>query len=267
MDVEARRSIQKKVSELKKSKKDYFDANIFLVPENITRVEESENGIVYIFTDKGVERVYFAANDPEALRELLEKMPEGSGIEIVSDHVDPVTKEAINKAGFRDFESYVRASVTDLKNNIYANIPDKFKDVDCSQWFRQGAPEDAPAIYEILYDTFSPFTSHLQSMEELMQEIENGTVVVAPKEGPIEGFITYLYQGKKLYIEQTVNRGESIYMHSMYLSVLEKAIEDGINLAYTWVREDNPQSNGLIRRYGYKHEKVKNFAFLKENEE
>lgn len=267
MDMDDRKRVREKVSKLKKEKDGYFDSNIFLLQKEITGVEENEHAVAYIFVDKGVQRVFFAANEPEALTQVLQRMPAGSGIEIVSDSLNDTTAEALRSAGFEDFETYVRATVHDLKNEMYANIPEKFSDVEPAEWFRQATPEDAEQIYEILYDTFSPFTSHLQSMDELMAEIEDGKVVAAPKEGPVEGFITYLYQGKKLYIEQTVNRGQSVYMHSMYISVLQKAVEDGINVAYTWVNVDNPQSNGLIRRYGYKHDNVRNFAFLKADDQ
>ena len=118
-----------KISSIKRGKKDYYDSNIFFVPEEIDRVIFNEHALVYLWNDKGVRRVYFAANDPEALRLLLEEMPPKSGIEMIGKQLNHETETVILGAGYRLFETYTRASIYNLKEDVYKNIPDKYKDV------------------------------------------------------------------------------------------------------------------------------------------
>lgn len=255
--------IRTKISELKKKKTGYFDSNIFTMPQEFEDVIIGEDAVVYVFNDKGVKRVYFAACDPKALQAVLAKLPSGSGIEMIGKGIKDETKAAIEEAGFELFETYLRATIPNMKEDIYKNIPDKFKGVDCWGNIQYAEPRHAQEIYDLLYSTFDPFTSHLQSMEELMEDIEQKQFVVATEDDHVFGLMSYEYQGKKLYMEHAINRGPSVYMHSLYFALLEKAIEDGINVAYTWMRIDNDRILAFANRYGYVLEDIRSFAFRK----
>lgn len=256
--------ILRKVTTLKKEKTSYYTSNIFGIQDSISNIEENEHAIAFVFLDKTVKRVQFAANDGDSLKEVLERMPVPSGIEYIGNELDEITKKAIVDAGYRFEGDYVRRIIKNLKDDIYVNIPDKFKGVDCESNYRYATQEDAEAIYKMLYETFSPFTSHLVNMEELKEQIDKREVVVAPPEGPITGLLTFWYQGRKLYMEHAINRGESVNMHSMYFSVLEKAAKDGINVCDTWVEINNIPSMKFGNRYGFVNERLHNFAFVKE---
>lgn len=253
-----------KISSIKRGKKDYYDSNIFFVPEEIDKVVANEHAIVYAWNDKGVERVYFAANDPEALRPLLEEMPPESGIEMIGKQLNHETEAVILDAGYRLFETYDRASIYNLKEDVYKNIPDKYKDVNIWDIIQYAERKHAQDIYDMLYDTFDPFTSHLPTLDQIVVDIEHRNVVVVIENGHVAGFIIFKVIGRKVYIEQIINRGRSVYMHALYMGVLEKAMADGINIAYTWVKEGNERAYALMRRFNYQWEGIKNFAYRKE---
>lgn len=258
-----RKDVLAKVSSIKRGKNNYYDSNIFLVPNNISFSLSNDDALVYVWDDKGVQRVYFAASDPNALKSLLETLPPGTGIEMIGSEVNAETENAITSAGFSLFETYARASIYNLKEDVYKNIPDKYQDVKCWDVIQYAEKDHAEDIYNLLYNTFDPFTSHLPTFEEIRADIEKKNIVDVTEDGHVVAFIMFKIQGKKIYIEQIINQGKSLYMHALYMGILEKAMDDGINMAYTWVREGNDRAYALMRRYGYQWEKIRNFAYRK----
>lgn len=253
-----------KISLIKRGKRNYYDSNVFSVPEEIDHVIFNEHALVYLWNDKGVRRVYFAANDAEALQPLLKEMPSKSGIEIIGKQLNHETETVILNAGYRLFETYARASIYNLREDVYKNIPDKYKGIDIWDIIQYAERKHAQDIYDLLYDTFDPFTSHLPSLDQILEDIDHRNVVVVIENGHVAGFIIFKVIGRKVYIEQIINRGRSVYMHALYMGVLEKAMADGINIAYTWVKEGNERAYALMRRFNYQWEGIKNFAYRKE---
>ena len=255
--------IRKKVSELKKARDTYYDSNIFTMPDKFENISSNDGAVVYTFDDKGVLRSYFAANDPGALKKLLINLPSQTGIEVIGKTMKSETESAILDSGFELFETYLRATIPDMRNDIYKNLPERFQNVDCWSYIQYAEKKHAQEIYDLLYNTFDPFTSHLQNMEELLEDIEQKQIVVALDEDHVAGLMSYEYQGRKLYMEHAINNGPSIFMHSLYFAILEKAIKDGINVAYTWMRVDNERILRFVNRYGYVLEDTRSFAYRK----
>lgn len=256
-------NVFKEASQLRRNKTDFFVSNIYCNPDRIDQIEQNDNALAYGYDDKGVFRVYFAANDADALCDILKKFPKSSGIEIIGAELDERLEKALDDAEFESFAVYLRATIHNMKEDIYKNLPEKYQDVDCWSYVQYAEPEHAQEIYDMLYGTFKPLTSHLQNMDELLEDIKNKQVVVALEDGHVLGFMTYEYQGKKLYMEHAINNGPSILMHAIYMALLEKALEDGINVTYTWMRDDNSRVLAFARRYGYEIDNVKNFVFEK----
>lgn len=251
------------MSKIRKNKTDFFASNIYGNPPKIDMIEQSGNAIAYGYDDKGVFRVYFAGNNADELNLALKKFPKGSSIEILCDEMDERLERILTEAGFGRYAVYLRETIHNIKEDIYKNIPDKYKNIKCWDYIRYAKPEDAKEIYDLLYHFFRPITSHLQNMDELMEEIKKNQVVVALEDDHVVGLIIYKYQGKKIYIEHIINTGPSVFMHALYMALLEKALADGINVAYTWTRDDNSRALALTKRYGYEIDKIKNFVFEK----
>ena len=261
--MEDYKNILQLASQFRRERTGYYCSNIFSVPETIKRYEKADGAAAFSIDDKGVERVYFAANSPSDLESVLSRFDDGAGIEILGKGLDEETEHALDRAGFKPFAVYLRATIFNMKEDIYKNLPEKYRDVNCQDYREVATQDNLEDIYDLLYSTFKPLTSHLQDREELKQQISENRFIISRTEGKVTGLLSYEYQGRKLYMEHMINKGPSINMHAMYMPVLEKAIEDGINTAYTWMRVDNERAHAFARHYGYVLEDVRNYVFQK----
>ena len=114
-----------------------------------------------------------------------------------------------------------------------------------------------------MYDTFDPRESHIKSLEEIKAMARNHNLKVVTEQGNILTLVAFLFEGKKLYIEQVINRGPKPYMHCLYLSILEEAAREGIHYAYTWVNAENEKGKRLAMRFGHEKEGLKDYIFVK----
>ena len=259
-----KRYILDKITEIRKNKADFYMSNVFKVPDSIVDFYEDENGIAFLINDKDVYRAYFACNKASSLQKLLSKMPTHTGVEIIGKSLDSITKEALEKSGYSNFTTYLRACNTNLKETFDKNIPDKFKNVDYRAYVQNATLKEMEQIYELLYGTFTPLTSHLQNEEELKEDIKNNKVRISIEDTKVIAILTYDQKGKKLYMEHAINQGRSILMHSLYFSVLEDAVIDGVNFVYTWMREDNDRVLAFAKRYGIVPDGIKNYVYIKD---
>lgn len=257
------RYITKKISSIRRSKDDFFFSNIFTVPKDIEETYENENGIAFVIDDKGVKRAYLAANDVGSIRFLLEKLPVGTGIEIITEEMPSAVADVFKKSKCELFATYLRASNKALIDTLDDNIPKKFKDIDYKKYVQRATLEYLDQIYDLLYETFNPLTSHLQSREELKRDILEGNVNISTENGIVQTVHTYEFIGKKLNLEHLVNKGASVLVHSLYYYTLRRAADMGINYAYTWMRDDNERIWAFTKRYGIIADGVKNFVYVK----
>lgn len=255
--------IMRRMTEIKRNKNDYYDANIFSLPNAITQYEDNDHAIAFSVKDRDIIRIYFAANDSEQLTSILTKFPVHSGIEIISKTINKETEEAIRKSGFIKENVYLRGMNNNLRELLHKNIPEKYQNVDVTQYAQPATPEDADDIYEYIHDVFDPLMDHLQTREEVLCDINNGTYLIYRDDGYLTTICKYVIQGKRVYMEYAANRGESINMHSLYLAGLEDAVKKGINVACNWVREDNARSLAFCKRFGIVPDGTSNYIFIK----
>ena len=258
-----RKYVVNKVSEIRKNKGEFFFSNIITIPEDIEKIYENENGIAFVIDDKGVKRGYLAANHPDSLKELCRQIPAGTGIEVIGADMDPIVERIFDATMIVLFQTFLRASNKDLIHTLDDNIPEKFKDVDYRAYVQRATPEYLDQIYDILYETFDPLVNHLQSREELLQDILDGNVNIAVEDGIVQTIHTYKFSGKKIYLEHLVNRGKSVLTHSLYYYILKRAVEQGINYADTWMRDDNERIWAFVKRYGIVADGLKDFIYVK----
>lgn len=260
-----RSDILNRVTDIRSQKKNFYSTNIFSIPDpdKIIDVRDSESGISFLIDDKGVKRGYFAANDMKTIPSLLAEFPSGTGIEILTKTEDSSLDEVICQAECELYATYLRLSNNQLLKTFETCVPEKFKNVDWRTYVTKGSRRYLNQIYEYLYEIFNPLTSHLQDREELKVCIDQGEIVLGIKNGEVVAVLTYRFEGKKLYMEHMANRGESVFMHALYYSVLERAIRANINSVYTWIRQDNARALAFAGRYGLKPDGMKNKVFIK----
>ena len=255
--------ILEKAGQIRKSKQDFYFSNLYTLTQDPIVVAETDQAIAFAVQDRDVKRVFFSAASPEALTEVLKQMPEKSGIEIMGRTLDERAKQAILDAGYGLFATYLRATNAKLKDTYSNNIPDRFKGIDLDSYITEPTEEQIDEIRALLYSKFRPLTSHIQTKEELAQQNREKCVLVSVRDGEIVTLLTHFRQGKKLYMEHMINVGESERMHALYFKVLQDAVDDGINYAYTWMRTDNTRAHAFAGRYGLVDDKMRNFVFEK----
>lgn len=257
-------TVMRKMTEIKKGKSDYYDSNIYAGLNNIELFEEAEGTLAFASRDRDVLRVYFASNNAETLGAVLQKFPSAAGIEIVGTSINETTKSVLLSSGFQEKYVYLRGMNRNLIESLHSGIPDKFSGIDLKEYVQQASLDDAEDIYDYIHDVFDELADHLQTIEEVKEDINNGYYLVNKTEGHLNTIVKSVIQGKKVYMEYAANRGPSVLAHSLYLSALEEAVSMGINVAYNWMRDDNYRSLAFCSRFGIVPDGMKNFVFQKE---
>ena len=259
----SREFILNRMTEIRKQKQDFYVSNIFGFHDDIEMVKENECGVAFLIRDRGVDRIYFASNEPESLEELLRDFPAGAGIELIDRSIDARTALHLQRAGYQKLATYLRLTNSRLGQTLYDRIPARLRNVPCERYAGRAASSDTDDIYHLLYETFHPLTSHLQDREMLKAQIEDGRILLVKEKGKLTTLLTYELQGKKLYMEHMINRGDSIYMHALYFTVLQEVLHQGIDVVYTWIRKDNARALAFAGRYGLTPDGVQNYVYVK----
>lgn len=255
--------IMKRMTEIRRAKTGFFASNIYKMPEAAVQLENEEHAFAYMTNDRNVQRVFYAANDADALERVLGRFPEGSGIEIIDRELGESLETVLQACGYRRIYTYLRGKNASLKETLYDSIPSRFDGIDLSAYGRAAVPEDAENIYEYIHDVFDELADHLQTKDEVEDDIANGRYLVDYTGDTLTTIVKYDIQGKKVHMEYAANRGESAAGHALYLRGLENAVAAGVNVAYNWVRDNNFRSLNFCRRYGIVPDGTKNFVFQK----
>lgn len=232
-------------------------------------VQQTEKSIVFGRKDGAVYRVYFYTAAQGELGYLLSTFPEEAVIDWISieNHEPASLFHEFQAAGYRCQAVYERYHIRNLKDDIYTNIPEEFRSLTADTYGRYAEEGEAEEILTLLYNTFDPRESHIKSLEEVRQMAQSHNLKVVLEQGRIITLVAFLFQGKKLYIEQVINKGPRPYMYCLYLSVLEEAVRRGINYAYTWVNAENQKGKRLAIGFGHEKEGLKDYIFVKGDKE
>ena len=158
---------------------------------------------------------------------------------------------------------FYRYHIRDLKQRIYTGIPEDLRDVDSARYGRFAEEGQAEEIVTLLRETFDARESHLKDLRQISGMIEKGWIRVVSEEGRIVALLSAIPQGRRLYIEQVLNRGKREYIHCLYLYALEEAVRSGISYAYTWVKDGNEKGEGIAVRYGHEKDGTADSIFVK----
>lgn len=202
--------------------------------------QQTEQSIVFGYRDEKVYRVFYCTTEPKELAALLRTYKPGATMDLIvkEKETEPSVCNEFYAAGYEKHAVYHRYHILDLEKDMYSQIPEDLQGLEAKKYGRYAEERDASEIFRLLENTFDPKESHLQSLDALKSMIRNRNVRIVTENGEIVTLITYWKEGKKLYIEQKINRGRREYMHCLYLGVLEKAKAEGINYVYTWIHAE-----------------------------
>ena len=256
-------TVMRKMTDIKKEKTGYFDSNIYSKLDNIEMFEEKEGAMALGVRDRNILRVYFASNNADALSDVLSVFP-SSGIEIICPAINESTKAAVLSSGYQEKYIYLRGLNKNITESLQSVSQGKYADIDINDYVQCASIEDAEDIYRYIHDVFDELADHLETYEEVIEDIKNGYYHINRTDGSLNAIVKSIIEGKKVNMEYIANRGPSVLAHSLYLFALEEAVNKGVNVAYNWIRENNDRSLAFHRRFGIEQDGVRNYVFQKE---
>ncbi|MGX8773425.1 MAG: N-acetyltransferase family protein [Bacillota bacterium] len=257
-------TVMRKMTDIKKEKTDYYDSNIYAKIDDVDMYEEADGTMALGVKDRNVLRVSFASNNPETLADVLSRFPSFSGIEVICPEINEKTKSAILSAGYRQKFIYLRGINKNLAETLEEVGRGKYSDVNINDYVQEASVADAEDIYSYIHDVFDDLGDHLETYDEVVEDIKNGRYHINRTDGSLNAIVKSIIEGRKVNMEYIANRGPSVLAHSLYLYALREAAEQGVNVAYNWIREDNDRSIAFHSRFGIVQDGIRNYVFQKE---
>ena len=226
----------------------------------------TERTIVFGREEGQIYRVFFCTGKLEELSGLLKVFPEHSVVDVITNNRMSIS-EVLHQLHIADYEQrniFERYCISSLGKGIYKELPKEFQNLEASHYGEYAKEEDAAEILQMLKDSFDPKQNHLEDIHVLKEMIRNRQVRIISDQGKIAALITFRMQGRKLYIEHLVNRGQRVYSYSLYLYILEAALSKGIQCVNTWIAEDNLRSQRFAKHFGYEKDGLVDFIWVKE---
>lgn len=256
------------VSALRRSKKKVI-TNYYLTLQKSEEDFEcwtAENSIVFCVQENKVYRCFFATTNADELITLLEKVPAGTVIDVISkEKPESFLEETfLGKAiGFEHYRTLARHVNPDLFAVGEKSKRDKFLEQFYQEDFGEfSTSDDADELYDLLYEIFDYRVSRLPSKEELLEQINKNWVLHYREDGEIIAFLMYQIEGKKYYGYQIYNKGTADITYNLESRAIRYAIEHyGVKSSYAWVEVDNFAAN---RRADSRLDGTYDYIFLKE---
>ncbi len=225
----------------------------------------TENSILFGRQDGLVYRIFFYTGNMKELTYLLMLVPKGAVIDIITrkPEIPLQMLKSLEAAGYKRKNTFERYHISNLKSCIHLDSIAEFR--KATAYVESATEADSKELLQILYDTFDPKQSHLETLDELKDMIQNQQVKVIRDGQKIAALLTFRMQRQKLYMEHLINTGIREYAYGLYLSVLEDALSKGIHYVDTWIAEDNLRSQRFSRHFGYKKEGLLDLIFVKES--
>lgn len=214
-----------------------------------------QNTVLLWHDDNNVTRGYFYSSDEEELVEMMAVFPKGCVIDYITRNKYELA-ELMEKAGFflwAEMHHMSNAGLTEKERKRIYNCGEKFSEnVRCANL------ADAEELYDRLYKVFDPQESHLPSLEQLKELINNQWVAVYKENGKITAFHLFKVKKSQYYGYQTWNsagpqgyfaviqKAYSLYMD--YLKAHNYPTEKGV-IEYCWVNVKNTKSMAVVQKY------------------
>lgn len=212
--------------------------------ENRTIVVRKKEGEFY--------RLFVLTTDASDLASILGSLQEEYVINIPSRKPIDDWEELMKQCGFEYYSTYSRYCNTKIATmkkhkttlNIHATI------------------ENAEEIYQLLTETFSPYTGHLPSKEELEEMILNQQVLVDKySDGHVCGVNIHTITGVTGYGNAWVDKGE--HAVELLLDMYNEMIEKGVKRHVFWVNDSNIGVAKMHIKMGAKPDGLKDYTYIK----
>ena len=212
-----------------------------------------EDGTIVVRKKEGdFYRLFVLTTDALTLASILSSLQEEHVINIPSRKPIDDWEELMNKCGFEYYSTYSRYCNTKIATmkihktnlNIHATI------------------ENTDEIYQLLTESFSPYTGHLPSKKELEEMILNQQVLVDKyTDGRVCGVNIHTITGVTGYGNAWVDKGE--HAVELLLDMYNEMIEKGVKRHVFWVNDANIGVAKMHIHMGAKLDGLKDYTFIK----
>ena len=122
--------------------------------------------------------------------------------------------------------------------------------------------EELDQIHNILKESFSVYTSHIQDRDELIEYINNKNIRVEhAKNGSVCGVVIFSVTGTTATATAWASNGE--HGMDLYLDMFNYFIEKGAKRYIFWVRDSNVKVKKLYEKLGAVPLGVKDYTYIK----
>jgi len=197
-------------------------------------------------------RLFVLSTDAAELTTILSCLQEEHVINIPSRKPIDDWQAVMKDSGFEYYSTYSRYCNTKIATmkkhkttlNIHATI------------------ENTEEIYQLLTETFSPYTGHLPSKEELEEMILNQQVLVDKySDGHVCGVNIHTITGVTGYGNAWVDKGE--HAVELLLDMYNEMIEKGVKRHVFWVNDANTGVAKMHIKMGAKLDGLKDYTYIK----
>ena len=212
----------------------------------------ASNSIVIRKHENDYYRLFVLSTDPTELEAVLKPLEEEYVINIPSRKTIDEWIDVLKNSGFEYYSTYSRYCNTKIATmkkhktslNIHASI------------------ENLEEIYLLLTETFSPYTGHLPTKEELGEMIRNQQVMIDKyPDGHVCGVNIHTITGVTGYGNAWVDKGDRAV--ELLLDMYNEMIDKGVKRHTFWVNDSNIGVAKTHIRMGAKPDGLKDYTFIK----
>lgn len=197
-------------------------------------------------------RLFVLSTDAAELTTMLSSLQEEHVINIPSRKPIDDWQAVMKDSGFGYYSTYSRYCNTKIatmkKHKTTLNI--------------LATVEDTDEIYQLLTETFSPYTGHLPSKKELEDMILNQQVLIDKfSDGRVCGVNIHTITGVTGYGNAWVDKGE--HAVELLLDMYNEMIEKGVKRHVFWVNDSNIGVAKTHIKMGAKPDGLKDYTYIK----
>lgn len=235
--------------------------------------------IVFWENDKGVIRGYFYSSNEEELTKMIAFFPKGCVIDYLTKVKDE-HKKLFRESGLHFLYELHRLSFAKTTEEEKIKIEEKRKLIHESLYkpenCRCAELSDIDILYKKLYEVFDERESHLPTLSELKEYIENKWVAVYYEDNILKGFQMFTVENGQFYGYQIWNgTGPECYYtmvqetNKLYDNYLKRInfFQDNpqkkIKPSYCWVNVKNRKSYRLSLFWGQKFDGLYDYVYEK----
>ncbi len=219
-----------------------------LVQQQGCQVLKEAHALAILVPEQDFRRVYYYADDAQAVQELLCHLDRLPGSTMVLEQITRGTEQAQVPAdsGWKHLRT--------LSYLVYRRKGDLPPAENLgTEPVQPASREDCPEIYQLLHRLFDTKISHLPTMEQMEQLTEQECAWVIREAGHVVSFLLMEVTGKKTrYIYQvgTVEAARGRGYGKMLMQTALAGASEGLFYSL-WVENENPAAVGLYEKMGF----------------